>query len=118
MMLKLLSLVTALMMLCRNYAEICRCASQTSLLFIQANQSDNLAEELFVGPLLPVQLCGNTLLKYTYSTIFFGIVIDGRLLRSDQVYEMCRSDCNEIIMLIIARVKFPNALEISVGTFL
>ena len=52
-----------------------------------------------VGPLLPVQLCGNTVLKYTYSSKCFGIVFDSRLLCRDQVYEMCWSYCNEIIML-------------------
>lgn len=53
-----------------------------------------------VGPLLPAQLCGNTVLKYTYSSKCFSIVIDSMLLWRDQVYETCWSwYCNEIIML-------------------
>ena len=56
-----------------------------------------LQRNIFVAPLLSVQ-CGNTVLKYTCSTTSLGVVIDSRLLWRDQVHEMCKSYCNQIIM--------------------
>ena len=108
MALQLWSLVMA-QMLCRNYAEICRwCNSNkftvhTGKLKLWSCRRINNS----VRPLLPVQLCGNTVLKYTYSTKFFDIIIDGRLLWRHQVYEMCRSYCYEIIVLK-RKTKIPH----------
>ena len=56
--------------------------------------SDDLAEEYFCWAATSCSMW-----KYTCSTKSLGVVIDSRLLRRDQVHEMCKSYCNQINML-------------------
>ena len=71
------------------FAEICRwCNSNKLTLHTGKSEVMILQRNIFVGPLLPVQ-CGNTVLKYTYSTKSLGV-------ERDQVHEMCNSYFNRI----------------------